>query len=274
MATALVTGCSSGIGLHTAVELAKDGYATFATMRDTSKNADLLEAAARESVQVEILNLDVDDVSSISDAVDRIMRQAGRIDVLVNNAGYGQFGTLEDTPISDFKDQFQTNYFGIVSVLQNVLPHMRAQGSGRVVNVGSVAGRMGLPCSPAYISSKFALEGLTECLRYELDQFGIQVTIIEPGVVKTSFFKSMRVSKPGNETYQKMLDHIMSGLQMMTQMGTDPKDVARIILGALAEERMQPRYVAGSDAAMFMNAKNSRTDMEFEQFMKKEVFPQ
>lgn len=274
MATALVTGCSSGIGLHTAVELAKDGYATFATMRDTSKNVDLLEAAARESVKVEILNLDVDDVSSISDAVDRIMRQAGRIDVLVNNAGYGQFGTLEDTPISDFKDQFQTNYFGIVSVLQNVLPHMRAQGSGRVVNVGSVAGRMGLPCSPAYISSKFALEGLTECLRYELDQFGIQVTIIEPGVVKTSFFKSMRVSKPGNETYQKMLDHIMSGLQMMTQMGTDPKDVARIILGALAEERMQPRYVAGSDAAMFMNAKNSRTDMEFEQFMKKEVFPQ
>ena len=274
MATALVTGCSSGIGLHTAVELAKEGYATFATMRDTSKSGDLLEAAARESVKIEILNLDVDDVSSIGDAVDRIARQAGRIDVLVNNAGYGQFGTLEDTPISDFKDQFQTNYFGIVSVLQKVLPHMRAQGSGRVVNVGSVAGRMGLPCSPAYISSKFALEGLTECLRYELDQFGIQVTVIEPGVVKTSFFKSMRVSKPGNVTYQKMLDHIMSGLQMMTQMGTDPKDVARIILGALAEERMQPRYVAGSDAAMFMNAKNSRTDMEFEQFMKKEVFPQ
>ena len=274
MKTALITGCSSGIGLHTAIALAKNGYAVYATMRDTKKDAALREAAKKASVDVTVSQLDVNDDSSISNAVNSMMEQTGRIDVLVNNAGFGQFGTLEDTPISDFKKQFETNYFGVVYTIQKVLPHMRAQKSGRIVNMGSVAGRMGLPCSPAYISSKFALEGLTECLRYELDKFNIQTTIIEPGVVKTSFFDSLKITPPGNKDYQKMLDHIMSGLQMMVQMGTDPKVVADIVVDALNEDYMKPRYVAGADADMFMKARNSRTDTEFEEFMKKEVFPQ
>lgn len=274
MKTALVTGCSSGIGLYTAIALAKDGYTVHATMRDTAKDAEIKSVASKESVDILVSQLDVNDDDSISSAVASIIEQSGTIDVLVNNAGIGQFGTVEDTAMSDFKRQFDTNYFGVVSVIQNVLPHMRTQKSGKIINIGSIVGRIGLPCSPAYISSKFALEGLTECLRYELDQFNIQTTVIEPGVIKTSFFKSMKITQPSNEVYTNILNHIMSGLQMMVQMGTDPKVVADTILDAIHKEKMQPRYVVGADADMFISAKKSRTDIEFEEFMKKEVFPQ
>lgn len=274
MKTALITGCSSGIGLCTAIALAKDGYTVHATMRDTAKNDKIKSVASKESVKILVSQLDVTDEDSISSAISSIIEQSGTIDVLVNNAGFGQFGTVEDTSLSDFRSQFDTNYFGVVSIIQKVLPYMRAQKSGRIINIGSVVGRMGLPCSPAYISTKFALEGLTECLRYELNQFNIQTTIIEPGVIKTSFFDSMKMTQSNDKVYAKMLDHIMSGLQMMVQMGTDPKVVADIIVDALHQEKMQPRYVAGADAEMFMNAKSSRTDAEFEEFMKREVFPQ
>ena len=126
-----------------------------------------------------------------------------------------------------------------------MLPSMRAKKSGRIINMGSVAGRMGLPGSPAYISSKFALEGLTECLRYELEPFGIQATIIEPGVVKTPFFSSMKITEPKEPEYQKMMNHIMSGLQMMVSMGTDPGAVASVVVKALHDAEMLPRYHAG-----------------------------
>ncbi|MXX21364.1 MAG: SDR family oxidoreductase [Cenarchaeum sp. SB0665_bin_23] len=274
MKTALVTGCSSGIGLYTAIALAKDGYAVHATMRDTSKDAEIRSVASKESVDVLVSQLDVSDEASISSAITSIAEQSGTIDVLVNNAGFGQFGAIEDTAMSDFRSQFDTNYFGVVSIIQKVLPYMRSQKSGRIINIGSVVGRMGLPCSPAYISSKFALEGLTECLRYEVDQFNIQATVIEPGVIKTQFIKSMKIAQPSNEVYTNMLNHIMSGLEMMVQMGTDPKVVADAVLDAIHEESMQPRYVVGADANMFVNVKKSRTDAEFEDFMKKEVFPQ
>lgn len=274
MKTAIITGSSSGIGFQTALALAREGYTTYGTMRDTSKAGPLLEAAKKKSLEVHVIPLDVDDVQSVKAAVSRVLEETGRVDALINNAGYGQFGALEDTPVSDFRKQFETNLFGVVATIQEVLPAMRTQGGGRIVNVGSVVGRMGLPCSPAYISSKFALEGVTECLRYELDQFGIQTTIIEPGVVKTSFFKSMRVTKPKNEAYAKMINHIMSGLQMMVHMGTDPKSVADVILEALREPHMRPRYVVGPDASMFMEAKRSKSDAEFEEYMKKEMFPQ
>ncbi|MFB5623938.1 MAG: SDR family oxidoreductase, partial [Nitrosopumilus sp.] len=169
---ALVTGSSSGIGLETALSLARDGYHTFASMRHTEKAGELEHAAKKENLSIKVIELDVDKEESIVSAIKKIVAECGRLDVLVNNAGYGQFGCTEDVTVDDFRKQFETNFFSVVRIIQEVAPIMRKQGSGSIINISSVAGRMGLPGSPAYISSKFALEGLGECLRYELGQFG------------------------------------------------------------------------------------------------------
>ena len=168
---ALVTGSSSGIGLETALSLARDGYHTFASMRNVEKAGELEHAAKKENLPIEIIELDVDKEESIISAIKKVVTKNGRLDVLVNNAGYGQFGCTEDLTINDFRKQFETNFFSIVRIIQEVAPIMRKQNSGNIINISSVVGRMGLPGSSAYISSKFALEGLGECLRYELGQF-------------------------------------------------------------------------------------------------------
>ena len=271
---ALVTGSSSGIGLEAVLALAKDGYHTFASMRDTSKAGELENAAKKDNLPVEVIELDVDKEESIVSAVKKVIDSTGRLDVLVNNAGYGQFGCTEDVSVDDFRKQFETNFFSIVRIIQEVAPIMRNQNSGNIINISSVAGRMGLPGSPAYISSKFALEGLGECLRYELGQFGIKTTLIEPGVIKTNFFESMKI--PDSKTdpkYKELTDHILAGLKMMVQMGTAPSQVAEVIIKAIHDEEMLPRYVVGTDAAMFMEAKKMKTDLEFEKYMSKELFP-
>ena len=195
---ALVTGSSSGIGLETTLALARNGYHVFASMRDTKKSTELEHAAKNENLTIDVIELDVDKEESIISAIKKITSDSGRIDVLVNNAGYGQFGCTEDVSVNDFRKQFETNFFSIVRIIQEVSPIMRKQNSGIIVNISSVVGRMGLPGSSAYISTKFALEGLSECLRYELGQFGIKVTLIEPGVIKTNFFQfddSSRIKK-------------------------------------------------------------------------------
>ncbi|PJC49873.1 MAG: short-chain dehydrogenase/reductase [Nitrosopumilales archaeon CG_4_9_14_0_2_um_filter_34_16] len=271
---ALVTGSSSGIGLETALALARDGYHTFASMRDVSKAGELENAAKKENLPIDVIKLDVDKEESIVSAIKKVISEGGRLDVLVNNAGYGQFGCTEDVSIDDFRKQFETNFFSIVRIIQEVAPIMRNQNSGSIINISSVAGRMGLPGSPAYISSKFALEGLGECLRYELGQFGIKTTLIEPGVIKTNFFESMKI--PDSKTdpkYKELTDHILSGLKMMVQMGTPPSQVAEVIIKAIHDDEMLPRYVVGADAAMFMEAKKMKTDIEFEKYMSKELFP-
>jgi NAD(P)-dependent dehydrogenase (short-subunit alcohol dehydrogenase family) len=223
---------------------------------------------------MEIIELDVDKEESIVSTIKKIITDCGRIDVLVNNAGYGQFGCTEDVSIDDFRKQFETNFFSIVRIIQEVAPIMRKQKSGNIINISSVAGRMGLPGSPAYISSKFALEGLGECLRYELGQFGIKTTLIEPGVIKTNFFEAMKI--PDSKTdpkYKELTDHILSGLKMMVQMGTPPSEVAKVIMKAIHDDEMLPRYIVGTDAAMFMEAKKMKTDIEFEKYLSKELFP-
>ena len=270
---ALVTGSSSGIGLETSLALAKDGYRTFASMRDTGKAIELQEAAKKENLSVDVIELDVDKEDSIMSAVKKVMSEAGRIDVLVNNAGYGQFGCTEDVPIEDFRKQFETNFFSIVRIIQEVAPIMRKQGSGVIVNISSVVGRMGLPGSSAYISTKFALEGFSECLRYELGQFGVKTTIIEPGVVKTNFFKSMKIPESKTDPkYKELSDKILSGLKMMVEMGTAPSEVANVVIKAIHDKEILPRYTVGTDAAMFMEAKKMKTDIEFEKYMGKELF--
>ena len=270
----LVTGSSSGIGLEAALALAKDGYHTFASMRDTSKAGELENAAKKENLPIEVIELDVDKEESIVSAVKKVMNSAGRLDVLVNNAGYGQFGCTEDVSVEDFRKQFETNFFSVVRIIQEVAPIMRNQNSGSIINISSVVGRMGLPGSPAYISSKFALEGLGECLRYELGQFGIKTTLIEPGVIKTNFFESMKIpDSKADPKYKELTDHILAGLKMMVQMGTAPSQVAEVIIKAIHDDEMLPRYVVGTDAAMFMEAKKMKTDLEFEKYMSKELFP-
>ena len=270
---ALVTGSSSGIGYETALALARDGYHTFASMRNTSKAKELRKIADKENILISVIELDVDKEDSIVDAIKKVMSDANRIDVLVNNAGYGQFGCTEDVSIEDFRKQFETNFFSVVRIIQEVAPIMRNQGSGIIVNISSVAGRIGLPGSTAYISSKFALEGLGECLRYELGMFGIKTTLIEPGVIKTNFFDSMKTSDSKTDPkYKQLTDKMLAGLKMMVELGTAPSQVADVVIKAIHDEEVLPRYIVGTDAAMFMEAKNSKSDLEFEKYMSKELF--
>jgi len=270
---ALVTGSSSGIGLETALSLARDGYITFASMRNLGKAGELEHAAKKENLPIEIIELDVDKEESIISAIKKVVAKDGRLDVLVNNAGYGQFGCTEDVSVDEFRKQFETNFFSVVRIIQEVAPIMRKQNSGNIINISSVAGRIGFPGSPAYISSKFALEGLGECLRYELGQFGIKTTLIEPGVIKTDFFNSMKVSESKSDPkYKALTDNILAGLKMMVEMGTAPSQVAEVVIKAIHDDEMQPRYVVGTDAAMFMEAKKMKTDLEFEKYMSKELF--
>ena len=270
---AIVTGSSSGIGYETALALARDGFYTFATVRNLKKADKISQVAKKENLNIEIIELDVDDEKSIGAAVEKIFAKRQRIDVLVNSAGWGLFGSVEDVSMKDFRAQFETNFFGIISIIQKVAPIMRKQGAGVIVNVSSVAGRIGFPGSPAYISSKFALEGLSESIRYELGQFGIKIIIIEPGVIKTNFFSSMKIAelKP-DSPYKEITEKVIMGIKMMAELGTPPSEVATTILNAVKEENPRPRYIVGNDAQMFLEAKKTKTDTEFENYLKKELF--
>ena len=271
---ALVTGCSSGIGLETAISLAREGHFTYATMRNMKKSEDLDKILHDEDLPIKILELDVDDEESVVNAIGKIMDEKGKINTLVNNAGWGMWGTVEDVSIEEFKQQFETNFFSIIRMIQKVAPIMRKQKSGNIVNVSSVAGRIGFPVTPAYISSKFALEGLSECLRFELGPFGINIIIIEPGVIKTNFFDSMKMAKKSNSdsVYNEITSKVVSGVKMMAEMGTEPKEVANTIIKSINAENPLPRYIVGNDAMMFLEAKKMKTDIEFENYIKKELY--
>ena len=269
---ALVTRSSSGIGFETSLALAREGYYTYATMRDTKKGNQIKEIAKKENLKLEVIELDVDKDETVQAAINKIMKERNRIDVIVNNAGYGLFGCLEDLSMDDLKAQFETNFFGVVRTLQAVIPIMRKQKSGTIVNVSSVAGRIGFPVSPAYISSKFALEGLSESMRYELSPFGINTIIIEPGVIKTNFMSSTKKSMKPDSVYKEITDKVIMGISMMAEMGTPPQEVAKTITKAIKSENPLPRYTVGNDAAMFLEAKKSKTDIVFENYIKKELF--
>ena len=271
---ALVTGSSSGIGYETSLSLARNGYFTYATMRDLTKADEIKKIAENENLPLKVIELDVDNEESTENAIKTIIDEKQRIDVLVNNAGWGIWGTAEDVSMKEFREQFETNFFSVVRMIQKVAPVMRKQGTGNIVNISSVAGRIGFPVSTAYISSKFAIEGLSESLRYELGPFGINVIIIEPGVIKTNFFDSMRTAKKAdeNDVYRDITIKVISGVKMMAEMGTPPKEVANVIIKSLKEEKPLPRYVVGNDAAMFLEAKKMKTDIEFENYLKKELY--
>ena len=269
---ALVTGSSSGIGYETSLSLAREGYFTYATMRDVKKQDSIKKIAEDENLPLKVIELDVDNEESAEDAIKIIIDEKQRIDVLVNNAGYGIWGTAEDVSMQEFREQFETNFFSVIRMIQKVAPIMRKQGSGDIINISSIAGRIGFPVSTAYISSKFAIEGLSESLRYELGPFGIDVIIIEPGVIKTNFFDSMKTAKKADDVYKEITEKVISGVKMMAEMGTPPKEVANVIIKSLKDEKPLPRYVVGNDAAMFLEAKKMKTDIEFENYLKKELY--
>ena len=271
---AMVTGSSSGIGFETSLGLARNGFYTFASMRDVSKGNKIKELAKKENLPIDIIELDVDKEDSIKNAVKTIIEKKQRIDVLVNNAGWGLWGSVEDVSVNEFKAQFETNFFSVIRIIQEVAPIMREQKSGHIINISSIAGRIGFPISPAYISSKFALEGLSESLRFELMPFGVNVIIIEPGMIKTNFFEPMKLGKKAEkaDVYKNITEKVLSGVKMMAQMATDPKEVSNTIIQAIKEEKPLPRYIVGNDALMFLEAKKMKTDIEFENYLKKELY--
>nr|AIE94903.1 short-chain dehydrogenase/reductase SDR [uncultured marine thaumarchaeote AD1000_54_E04] len=271
---AVVTGTSSGIGFETALALAREGYYTYATMRDTTKSDKIEELGKKDNLKISVLELDVDDEISVKNAIRKILDQKQRIDILVNNAGWGLWGCVEDVSVDEFKAQFDTNFFSIIRLIQEVGPTMRKQGSGKIINISSVAGRIGFPASPAYISSKFALEGLSECLRLEMAPFGVDVVIIEPGVIKTNFLNPVKLAKKSESdtAYNDITSKVVSGIKMMAEMGTPPKEVADAVVKSIKDDKPLPRYIVGNDASMFLEAKKNKTDIEFENYLKKELY--
>lgn len=266
---ALVTGSSSGIGFETALLLARAGFHTYASMRNLEKSKNITEIANTEKLPLQVVQLDVNDDRSVKDAIDKIVAEENkRIDVLVNNAGYGLFSPIEDIAIDQLKEQFETNFFGVVRVTKEVLPIMRKQRKGTIVNVSSVGGRVGAPLNSAYIASKFALEGLSESMRYELKEFGINIVIIEPGVIKTNFMENIKSADARSE-YADLIERALKGFGKMmdSNSSSPPKLVAEAILNAITSKEPEIRYVVGEDAKSIMNFRKSASDKEFENWM-------
>jgi NAD(P)-dependent dehydrogenase (short-subunit alcohol dehydrogenase family) len=265
---ALVTGSSSGIGYETALLLARNGIDTFATMRNMNKSKEITEIARKENLPLRVLQLDVTDDSSVVNAINNILNEKKSIDVVVNNAGYGLMGSVEDSSLDEIKAQFETNFFGAIRVMKEVIPIMRKQKTGTIVNVSSVAGRIGFPMGSAYVSSKFALEGLSESMVYELKQFGIKIVLIEPGVINTKFaFVTPKKASDKKSSYSQLMNKMEENLFSTISNGTSPKEVAAIILRAITEESSEHRYLVGNDALEFINARKNSTDEEFEKII-------
>ena len=263
---AVVTGSSSGIGYETSLALAREGFLTYATMRNLEKGSIIKSDSDKENLPLKIMQLDVTDDASVSKAVQSIISDSGRIDVIVNNAGYGLVGAFEDLSLDEIKQQYETNLFGVVRVTQAVIPIMRKQKSGRIINISSGAGRFGYPGGSAYVSTKFAIEGLSESLSYELDPFGIKVILVEPGVIRTNFGNGMVVAKnsqdPGS-AYLSMTRKMNEVFGQLMQNGSPPSLVANVVLQAAKTDNPNLRYLAGKDVEQWVDQKKKMSDNEF-----------
>ena len=267
---ALITGCSSGIGYETALMLARNGFRTFATMRNIKKSDSLQEIIRKEGLDVNIRQLDVNDNASIDNTINNIKNETNRIDVLINNAGFGLVGFFEDLTLQEIRDQFETNFFGVLNITKKIIPIMRVQKRGTIINISSGAGQVGFPGISAYVSTKFAIEGFSESLMYELLPYGIKVVIIEPGITKTNFFRNSKVSEHSvkkNSTYSKTLDKFQKNIELMQEHATSPTDVANVILQVLGNSEPKQRYIVGNDVAMILEAKRNLSDSEFKKMM-------
>jgi short-subunit dehydrogenase len=272
---AAVTGSSTGIGYETSLILARNGFHTYATMRklEGEKTKPLTEVAKNENLPLQVIGLDVDNDKSVADAINTIVEERKRIDVLVNNAGYGLGGALEDSSMDEIKVQFETNFFGAVRATKAVLPVMRGQGEGKIANITSMGGRIAIPLSSSYHGSKFALEGLSESIQYELEPVGIKVILIEPGAVGSNFWKNIKIAKSSsdfNSPYTQFGNKILKAYKQMEQNTISPSVVAKTILDAVTSNNPQLRYIVGEDAAKTLEERKNMPDNEFGDLIKKQ----
>lgn len=272
--TVLVTGCSSGIGYATCFVFARNNFATYGSVRDLSKAERIQEITNREKLPLKIIRLDVNEDESIRIAIQKIISDSGRIDILINNAGYGMFGPIEEISIEEIKEQFETNFFGTIRLIKAIVPIMRKQRKGTIVNISSMVGRFGVPLNAAYVSSKFALEGLSESISFELQEFGIKVILVEPGVIQTDFFQNLKIR--GNDTkspYNKLMDKRIAFLKAAMKNSVSSSDqVANTILHAANSRDPDMRYVIGNDATNSIHMRNSLSDREFMKWIKDGMF--
>lgn len=258
MLNAVVTGTSTGIGLSTSLHLARNGYRVFAGMRNTSKSAALVEAAAAESLPVEVIELDICSTGSIESAFAQIHKE-GSVDLLVNNAGIGGASPLEITPEDEHKQMFETNYFGAVRCIQAVLPSMRERQTGAIVNITSAVGLQATPNQIAYSASKWALECLGEALAHEVFRFGVRVVNVEPGVIMTNIFENSAEQTRYDKTspYQPIMRRNGKVFSAGFKRAVPPQLVADTILQAVTTDDYKLRWPVGPDAEGFMAARNN-----------------
>jgi NAD(P)-dependent dehydrogenase (short-subunit alcohol dehydrogenase family) len=284
---ALVTGSSSGIGFETSLALARKGIDTFATMRTPQKGDTIKKIAKEENLPITVLKMDVNNDDSVRKVVKEIVDKVNRIDILVNNAGYGLFGALEDLTTKEIRNQFETNYFGAVRAIKEVLPTMRKQRRGVIINVTSIAGVVGIPGECIYCSSKFALEGLSESISYELQPYGIKVILIEPGVINSNFipnikFPSLIDEKSGrlrNNTsfshYSETINAFLSHYYPLMKNAPSPTLVSKKILESVKIALSSPqcffRYTVGEDSKSLATAKRDMSDFQLHDFITKRM---
>ena len=245
----LITGASSGIGKATARLLLQDGHIVYGASRSVDKMNDIQQEGAR------ILEMDVSQNDSMQQGVAQILEAEGRIDVLINNAGYGSYGALEDVPLDEARYQFEVNVFGLARLCQLVLPKMRAQRSGTIINISSIGGKIGEPHGSWYHATKFAVEGLSDCLRLELYQFNVNVVVIQPGAIKTEWNTIARQNLrevSGNTAYQALAKKHAQLLEKGDKQASDPVVVAKTIRKAVRARKPSTRYATGRGAKIIL----------------------
>ena len=268
--TILITGCSSGIGRITAKFFQEKGWNVVATVR--SNPVDELELSALDNVLV--VALDVTKEETIREAVAAALDRFGKIDVLLNNAGYGAYGILEATPEKAIRMQFDVNVIGTLLVTKNVLPHMRAAHEGIIINISSMGGKIAFPMGALYHGSKFAVEGMTEAMSYELESIGVRVKIIEPGMINTNFAgtvaRSLNVDESQTE-YKPFVEKVLAAIQQAGSQGSEPLMVAEKIYEAATDGTNQLRYIAGADAEQIIAARKQMKDPEYLSMIKSQM---
>lgn len=255
--TILITGASSGIGKATAKYFQEHGWNVVATMRKPEAEEELAQLD-----NVLVTCLDVQDSASIASAVAAGIAKSGKIDVLLNNAGYGSYGLLEATPVEKIRRQFDVNVIGLLETTQALLPHFRANKSGVIVNVSSMGGKVSFPLGSLYHGSKFAVEGLSEALSFEMESIGVKVKIVEPGIIKTDFGgRSLDFNNDeALAEYQPLVGKLLATLSPMAESGSEAELVARVIYAAATDGTDQLRYVAGPDAEKIIATRKAADD--------------
>jgi NAD(P)-dependent dehydrogenase (short-subunit alcohol dehydrogenase family) len=233
----LVTGVSSGIGRAVADAFAAKGFKVFGTSRNPR--------TTQPVAGVELIQLDVTDDASVAAAVSTVVQRAGRIDIVVNNAGAGVFGAAEETSTTQAQQLFDTNFFGFVRLTREVLPHLRAQRSGRIINIGSVLGFLPSPYGSLYAASKHAVEGYSESLDHETRDFGVRVSVVEPGYTNTSFEANATDADSPLDSYAAVREHVKQVIAKAVRAGDDPAVVAQTVLKAATSRTPKVRYPAG-----------------------------